>query len=172
LNSLYSSPDNGEGAEFDLAVSIEEAVMTIPENLMGLSFSDPMGIEIGDLTDIAMVAEDQEVDTSIFGNLKSNFVTGHAAFSYLIFILLYTPCVAAMGAYMKEFGRKYAAFIASWTMLLAYTGAALYYNVMHFSAQPVTSASWIVGVLVVWIGTYFLLKKEGQKQMTLTEAMA
>ncbi len=172
LNSLYSSPDNGEGAEFDLAASIEEAVMTIPENLMGLSFSDPMGIEVGDLTDIAMVAEEQEVDTSIFGNLKSNFVTGHAAFSYLIFILLYTPCVAAMGAYMKEFGRKYAAFIASWTMLLAYTGAALYYNVMHFNAQPVTSASWIVGVLVVWIGTYFLLKKEGQKQMTLTEALA
>ncbi|MFC1234218.1 Fe(2+) transporter permease subunit FeoB [Vibrio sp. F74] len=172
LNSLYSSSNNDEGAEFDLAASIEDAVMTIPENLMGLSFSDPMGIEVGDLTDIATVAEEQEVDTSIFGNLKSNFVTGHAAFSYLIFILLYTPCVAAMGAYMKEFGRKYAAFIASWTMLLAYTGAALYYNVMHFSAQPVTSASWVVGVLVVWIGTYFLLKKEGQKQMTLTEAMA
>lgn len=146
--------------------------MTIPENLMGISFSDPMGIEVGDLSDSTAVAEEQDVDSSIFGNLKSNFVTGHAAFAYLIFILLYTPCVAAMGAYMKEFGRKYAVFIASWTMLLAYTGAALYHNVMLFNQQPTTSISWIVAVLFIWFATYFLLKKEGQKQMSLSEAIA
>ncbi len=71
--------------------------MSIPENLAGLSYSDPLGIEVGDLTDSNAVAEEQEVDESIFGNIKSQFVSGHAAFAYLIFILLYTPCVAAMG---------------------------------------------------------------------------
>ncbi|MDB1123442.1 Fe(2+) transporter permease subunit FeoB [Vibrio algarum] len=173
LNSLYSSSSSDEdGADYNLAASIEEAVMTIPENLMGISFSDPMGIEVGDLSDSTAVAEEQDVDSSIFGNLKSNFVTGHAAFAYLIFILLYTPCVAAMGAYMKEFGRKYAVFIASWTMLLAYTGAALYHNVMLFNQQPTTSISWIVAVFFIWFATYFLLKKEGQKQMSLSEAIA
>ena len=32
--------------------------------------------------------------------------------AYLIFILLYTPCAAAMGAYVREFGQKYSVFIA------------------------------------------------------------
>ncbi len=84
--------------------------MSIPENLAGLSYSDPLGIEVGDLTDSNAVAEEQEVDASIFGNIKSQFASGNAAFAYLIFILLYTPCVAAMGAYVREFGHKFARF--------------------------------------------------------------
>jgi ferrous iron transport protein B len=166
LNSLYSSPASEEEGEFDLAASLEEAVMSIPDNLMGLSYSDPLGIEVGDLADIDAVAEEQAVDTSIFGNLKAQFVSGHAAFAYLIFILLYTPCVAAMGAYVKEFGRKYALFIASWTMLLAYTGAALYHNVMHIHVHPSTSIFWIVTVFMIWLATYFLLKREGKRLAT------
>ncbi len=171
LNNLYANPE-AEEAEFDLAASLEEAVMSIPDNLLGLSYSDPLGIEVGDLTDTEAVAEEQAVDTSIFGNLKANFASGHAAFAYLIFILLYTPCVAAMGAYVKEFGRKYAAFIAAWTMVLAYTSAALYHNVMLLSSNPVTSIAWIVAVVVIWIATYFLLKREGQKEAQLEVALA
>ncbi|WP_245869136.1 Fe(2+) transporter permease subunit FeoB, partial [Vibrio fujianensis] len=105
LNNLYSSVDE-EDAEFDLLASLQEAVMSIPENLMGLNFADPLGIEVGDLTDNDAIAEEQEVDASIFGNLQNYFVSSYAAFSYLIFILLYTPCVAAMGAYVREFGAK------------------------------------------------------------------
>lgn len=96
LNNLYTSAQ-GDDAKYDLMGSLKDAVMSIPENLMGLNFSDPLGIEVGDLSDSASVAQDQEVDASIFGNLNNHFVTGYAAFSYLIFILLYTPCVAAMG---------------------------------------------------------------------------
>lgn len=163
LNSLYSSQSADEAAEYDLFTSLEEAVMTVPENLMGLSFSDPLGISVGDLTDSEAVAEEQAVDRSIFGNLKDNFVTGSAAFAYLIFILLYTPCVAAMGAYVKEFGQKYAAFIASWTMLLAYTCAAFYHNLTQLAVQPVESGSWLFFVVAIWVATYVLLKRQGQK---------
>ncbi|HAS61557.1 MAG TPA: ferrous iron transporter B, partial [Vibrio sp.] len=109
LNSLYA-PTDSEDAEYDLMASLEEAVLSIPDNLAGLNYSDPLGVEVGDLTDSSAVAEEQEVDTSIFGNLKGYFVSGNAAFAYLIFILLYTPCVAAMGAYVREFGQKYARF--------------------------------------------------------------
>ncbi|PJC87630.1 ferrous iron transporter B [Vibrio sp. HA2012] len=165
LNSLYSSASAGDDAGYDLFASLEEAVMTIPENLLGLSFSDPLGIEVGDLSDESTVAEEQGVDISIFGNLKAHFVSAHAAFAYLIFILLYTPCVAAMGAYVKDFGDKFAAFIAGYTMLLAYTGAAFYHNLMHFSIHPVTSAVWMVVVLGIWSGTYLYLKKQGQKKL-------
>ncbi|MCG9748971.1 Fe(2+) transporter permease subunit FeoB [Vibrio brasiliensis] len=163
LNSLYA-PSDEESAEYDLMASLEEAVMSIPDNLSGLSYSDPLGIEVGDLTDSGAVAEEQEVDASIFGNLKGHFVSGNAAFAYLIFILLYTPCVAAMGAYVREFGAKYARFIAVWTMGLAYGGATLYYQATHFADHPATSAAWISAIVLVSFITYRGLKAVGHKQ--------
>ncbi|ELH4234729.1 Fe(2+) transporter permease subunit FeoB [Vibrio fluvialis] len=171
LNNLYTSAQ-GDDAEYDLIGSLKDAVMSIPENLMGLNFSDPLGIEVGDLSDSASVAQDQEVDASIFGNLNNHFVTGYAAFSYLIFILLYTPCVAAMGAYVREFGTRYARFIAVWTMGLAYASAALFNQAAHFSESPVSSASWIGGILLVCALVYSLLKRAGRKQQRLEVQMA
>ncbi|ELE5024851.1 Fe(2+) transporter permease subunit FeoB [Vibrio fluvialis] len=171
LNNLYTSAQ-GDDAEYDLMGSLKDAVMSIPENLMGLNFSDPLGIEVGDLSDSASVAQDQEVDASIFGNLNNHFVTGYAAFSYLIFILLYTPCVAAMGAYVREFGTRYARFIAVWTMGLAYASAALFNQAAHFSESPVSSASWIGGILLVCALVYSLLKRAGRKHQRLEVQMA
>ncbi|NOH23373.1 Fe(2+) transporter permease subunit FeoB [Vibrio europaeus] len=168
LNSLYA-PSEEEGGEYDLMASLEEAVMSIPDNLAGLSYSDPLGIEVGDLTDSQAVAEEQEVDASIFGNLKGYFASSNAAFAYLIFILLYTPCVAAMGAYVREFGQKYARFIAVWTMGLAYGSAALYYQVTHFADHPATSSAWIAGILLVSFATYRILKSVGCKQSQALE---
>ncbi|MGR5293711.1 Fe(2+) transporter permease subunit FeoB [Vibrio mediterranei] len=166
LNSLYTSGE-GEESEYDLMGSLQEAVESIPANLAGLSYSDPLGVDVGDLTDSSAVAEEQAVDTSIFGNLKGYFVTGNAAFAYLIFILLYTPCVAAMGAYVKEFGQKYARFIAVWTMGLAYGSATLYYQITHFTANPMTSAAWIAAILLVCVLVFKLLQSEGRKQSAL-----
>lgn len=168
LNSLYA-PSDEEAGEYDLMASLEEAVMSIPENLAGLSFSDPLGIEVGDLSDSNAVAEEQEVDASIFGNLKGHFVSGNAAFAYLIFILLYTPCVAAMGAYVREFGVKYARFIAVWTMGLAYGSAALYYQATHFGDHPVMSAAWISAIILAGFVTYRALKVVGKKQVQQLE---
>ncbi|MGF1910314.1 Fe(2+) transporter permease subunit FeoB [Vibrio kasasachensis] len=171
LNSLYA-PAEDEEAEFDLMASLEEAVMSIPANLAGLNYSDPLGVEVGDLTDSSAVAEDQEVDASIFGNLKGYFASGHAAFAYLIFILLYTPCVAAMGAYVREFGQKYACFIAVWTMGLAYGSAALYYQTAHFSDHPVSSSVWISIILLGSFIVYQRMKAVGKRQQTLEVQIA
>ncbi|MGR5286959.1 Fe(2+) transporter permease subunit FeoB [Vibrio maritimus] len=166
LNSLYTSSEGEEG-EYDLFASLQEAVESIPANLADLSYSDPLGVDVGDLSDSSAVAEDQEVDSSIFGNLKGYFITSNAAFAYLIFILLYTPCVAAMGAYVKEFGQKYARFIAVWTMGLAYGGATLYYQVTHFALHPMTSAAWIVAILAICAIVWKLLKSQSKKQTEL-----
>ncbi|SEF77820.1 Fe(2+) transporter permease subunit FeoB [Vibrio hangzhouensis] len=164
LNSLYTS-EEGEETEYDLIGSLQEAVASIPANLAALSYSDPLGVDVGDLSDSNAVAEEQEVDSSIFGNLKGYFVSGNAAFAYLIFILLYTPCVAAMGAYVKEFGQKYARFIALWTMGLAYGGATLYYQITHFAAHPASSALWIAVILGAGILMFKLLQRQGRKQI-------
>lgn len=172
LNNLYTTAGDEEGAEFDLMASLEEAVMSVPENLMGLSFSDPLGIEVGDLSDNEAVAQEQEVDSSIFGNLNSHFESGSAAFAYLIMILLYTPCVAAMGAYVREFGKKYSYFIAAWTMGLAYGCAAIFYQAANLASHPLSSISWIVAVVAVYYTVFQMLKRAGRKQQVLEVQVA
>lgn len=172
LNNLYTTAGDEEGAEFDLMASLEEAVMSVPENLMGLSFSDPLGIEVGDLSDNEAVAQEQEVDSSIFGNLNSHFESGSAAFAYLIMILLYTPCVAAMGAYVREFGKKYSYFIAAWTMGLAYGCAAIFYQAVNLASHPLSSISWIVAIVAVYYTVFQMLKRAGRKQQVLEVQVA
>ncbi|PSW18844.1 Fe(2+) transporter permease subunit FeoB [Photobacterium sanctipauli] len=164
LNNLYAPAGEEEGAEFDLMASLQEAVESIPANLAGLSYSDPLGIDVGELSDSAAVAEDQEVDASIFGNIQAHFVSSAAAMAYLIFILLYTPCAAAMGAYVREFGQKFSLFIAGWTMLLAYTGATYYYQIAHFADHPASSMMWIALFTAINAGLFIVFKRQGQKQ--------
>ncbi|OEF24041.1 Fe(2+) transporter permease subunit FeoB [Vibrio rumoiensis] len=166
LNNLYSDPAD-DAAEFNLTSSLKEALQSIPDNLAALSFSDPLGIEVGNLADSNAAAAEQGVSSGIFGNLQAYFVTGGAAFAYLVFILLYTPCVAAMGAYAREFGAKFARFIGVWTMFLAYASATIYYQASSFSAHPVTSSAWIIGMVVIMLAVYVRLKQIGLKEQKL-----
>ncbi len=170
LNNLYAPDDAADDGEFDLAASLSEAVMSIPDNLVALSFSDPLGIEVGDLSNTDSVAEDQQVNASIFGNLQHYFSGGHAAFSYLVFILLYTPCVAAMGAYVREFGAKFARFIAVWTMGLAYAGATLYHQLSQLTTHPLSSGLWVIGIVAASGAIFWWMKRQGLRAAQHFEA--
>ncbi|MDV5170621.1 Fe(2+) transporter permease subunit FeoB [Photobacterium rosenbergii] len=163
LNNLYAPAAGEEEAEYDLMGSLQEAVGSIGANLADLSYSDPLGITVGELEDKAAAAEEQEVDASIFGNIQAHFVSSAAAMAYLIFILLYTPCAAAMGAYVREFGQKYSVFIAGYTMLLAYTFATYYYQIAHFADHPATSMLWIGVFTAINAGLFITFKRKGQQ---------
>lgn len=171
LNSLYSDAQEEEET-FDLLARFQEAFVSIADNLMELKFTDPLGIDAGDLTDISAIAEDQSVDTSIFGNLNHYFATGSAAFSYLIFILLYTPCVAAMGAYVREFGARYARFIAVWTMGLAYLSSLVFYQISIFAQQPMQSTLWLIAAVVLIGLVFWALKRAGRKSVNFQVKLA
>ncbi|HIF9421279.1 TPA: Fe(2+) transporter permease subunit FeoB [Photobacterium damselae] len=164
LNSLYSPEQAGDDTEYDLLGSLKEAVESIPANLEGINFSDPLGLSVGDLDNQSAAAEEQGVDQSVFGNIQAHFVSSAAAMAYLIFILLYTPCAAAMGAYAREFGQKFAWFIAGWTMLLAYTCATLFYQIAHFMDHPASSMLWIGLFVAINVGLILIFKHQGKKQ--------
>ncbi|WP_318522029.1 Fe(2+) transporter permease subunit FeoB [Photobacterium leiognathi] len=167
LNSLYAPATDDSNEEYNLVASLKEAVESVGDNLAALSFSDPLGIEVGDLENKQAVAEEQGVNESVYGNIQAHFVSGAAAMAYLIFILLYTPCAAAMGAYVREFGQKFALFIAGWTMLMAYSFATWFYQIAHFVDHPATSAFWICFFVLINGGIFLLLKREGKKQTNL-----
>ncbi|MBT1443211.1 Fe(2+) transporter permease subunit FeoB [Shewanella sp. JM162201] len=163
LNSLYSTPGGEEEGLTPLAESFSEALATIPANLLGIAPEDPMSMSVGDVSSVETAAEEQGVDRSTFSALQSGFSGQLAAFSYLVFILLYTPCVAAMGALVNEFGKGWAAFAGTWTFGLAYGAATLVYQWGNVSANPLQTMVWtaiIVGALVAF---YFYLKQKGKK---------
>ena len=50
-----------------------------------------------------------------------------AAFGYLVFVLLYTPCVATLAAIRQEFGSRWAAISVAYQLTVAYLVALLAY---------------------------------------------
>ncbi|MCL1077973.1 Fe(2+) transporter permease subunit FeoB [Parashewanella spongiae] len=162
LNNLYSTADNNE-EEVSFVESFNEALATIPENLFGIKIEDPLSLSVGEIKDLNAAAEEQGVDESTFSALQKGFVTQSAAFSYLLFVLLYTPCVAAMGALVNEFGAKWARFAALWTFGLAYGSGTVVYQALTFNSHPVQSLCWISGFLITLFVFYRWLKKKGKQ---------
>ncbi|MBR9729288.1 Fe(2+) transporter permease subunit FeoB [Shewanella intestini] len=162
LNSLYSSSEADDELA-SISESFSEALATIPENLFGISVTDPLAISVDGMDTIDEAANELDVDKSTFSALQAGFPTQIAVFSYLIFILLYTPCVAAVGALVGEFGMKWARFAALWTFGLAYGSATVVYQVGTFSEHPLLSSAWIAGFVIALFLFYTWLKKKGLK---------
>ncbi|MCL1113517.1 Fe(2+) transporter permease subunit FeoB [Shewanella basaltis] len=163
LNSLYSTSNGDEEEMLSIWDSVKVGLATIPTNLLGIEPDDPLSIAIASITDLDEAAAELSVDTSTFSALQSGFKTQLAAFSYLLFILLYTPCVAAMGALVNEFGAKWARFAAIWTFSLAYGSATVIYQGATFSKHPVQSACWIGFFVIALVVFYMWLSKKGRQ---------
>ncbi len=156
LDTLYSKIDEEEGLidineeELSIIAKIAAASDTIPENLglLGDLLTDPLAMDIGDIADTAAFAEKQEVDTRTFGAMITRFDGQAGAFAYLLFILLYFPCVATVAAIKRETGTAWAVFVSLWTTGIAYAVASGYYQIATWSQHPIYSASWVIGLLV------------------------
>ncbi|WP_119165312.1 Fe(2+) transporter permease subunit FeoB [Algihabitans albus] len=158
LDSLYgalAASDAGatqdeEAVTFSLLDGLAEAATTVPENLGGVAAAllDPLGIAIGEVSELDVAAEVQEVSTGTFGAMVERFDGQIGAFAYLLFVLLYFPCFAAMGAIYRELGFGWTAFAGVWTTGLAYGVATSFYQAARWPQDPFAAASWIAGVLI------------------------
>jgi ferrous iron transport protein B len=66
------------------------------------------------------------------GNLDAAIAAGFttaSALGFMVFVLLYTSCVTALGTMKKEFGGKMTAFSASYQFVLAWLGAFIVFTV-------------------------------------------
>ncbi|HAT06513.1 MAG TPA: ferrous iron transport protein B, partial [Aeromonas salmonicida] len=155
LNSLYAgSAGDDEESEYSLVASFHEAIAAVAANLAEINPSDPMGISVGELDDRQAAAEAQEVDVSTYGNMQTHFDGAAGAFAYLLFVLLYMPCAAAMGALVRETGRQWALLTAAWCNYTAFLCATVFYQAATFAAHPEQSLFWIgsygLSLLLLW----------------------
>jgi len=155
LDTLYSQlaiEDSGSQAEeptFNFWQAIRDAAATVPENLAAAkdAATDPLGLDIGDTTDLSAAAEEQEVTTGVFGAMANRFDGQAGAFAYLLFVLLYFPCVATIGAIKREAGGAWATFVALWTTGIAYITASVYYQTATYAVHPGSSLTIISAML-------------------------
>ena len=142
-----------DAAPYSVQAGLREAVATIPANLIDAlgTWSDPLGINVGDLSDSKAVAEEQAVTTATFGAMAARFDGAAGAFAYLLFILLYSPCVAAIGAIQRETTAGWAVFATLWTTGLGYVTATIFYQSAIFARDPASSSAWIGGMLTLLI---------------------
>lgn len=167
FNSLYSPKNADDNEEPSIVTSWYEATASIKENLLGIKPDDPLGIDVGDLSNLEAVAVEQKVELSTYQIMQAAFAGQLGAFSYLLFILLYTPCVAAMGAIKNEVGSRWAGFAAIWSFLLAYLMATLCFQVGNFFVAPLMASISIAAVFLCFAGIYFWLKHQGRKVLTI-----
>jgi ferrous iron transport protein B len=166
LDATYSalaaaeSDELEEEAPFSLLGGIGAALATVPTNLQDAlgAWSDPLGLDIGDLTDQAAAAEAQEVQTGTYSAMAARFDGAAGAFAYLLFILLYFPCVAAVAAVYRETNAGWALFTVAWTTGLAYLVATVFYQAAILPRQPMVSAAWIGGLALLFALTVLILR--------------
>ena len=172
LDTMYSAlaasetPPAGE-EPFDLMAGLSEAVDSISANLRGLGdfMTDPLGLQVGDLSNLDAVAQEQEVTVSTFAVMARLFPSEAAVIAYLLMVLLYTPCVAALGAIYRETSLSWTLFIAGWTFFLGYAVASVYYQVSLVVVQPGGALLWIVAVGLVMSVLVSLMKRAGAAEL-------
>jgi len=171
IDALYLSQEGITPKQevFVLKDRIVDALQTIPDNLALVltALTDPLGLEI-DIADKAGIAESQNVSRTIFARVKHSFDGQLGAFSYLLFILLYSPCVSALGATFKETGRQWTLFSVAWTSFLAYSLSTIVYQIGQISEAPVAAISWIVFFLLLHLANILFLNYWAKKNSDKT----
>jgi len=165
LDAIYTQISEQELAagsvqSFNLVESLSSAVATIPQNLSGLSefILDPLGLDVGDIEDVGSAAAELEVGRGIFGVMASRFDGQAGAFAYLLFILLYFPCAATIGAIAREAGTPWAGFVAFWTTSVAYVTATLFYQLARIGENPLQAGVTIGLVSLYAVALLFGLR--------------
>ncbi|MRS17131.1 Fe(2+) transporter permease subunit FeoB [Enterobacteriaceae bacterium RIT691] len=102
---------------------------------------------------------DGEMATGAMGVMSSKFGSAAAAYSYLIFVLLYIPCISVMGAISRESSRGWMGFSILWGLNIAYSLATVFYQVASFQQHPRYSLICIVAVVLFNVLVMTLLRR-------------
>ncbi len=179
LDALYSKIDKPANDQvepeeaFSLSARLKDAVLTIPANLGDAlsKLADPLGLSsVEDVENEQAAAEANGVDISTFGAMHKRFDGKIGAFAYLLFILLYFPCVAATSAMLRETGAKWTMLGVFWSTGLAYASAVIFYQMATVAQHPLQSALWVLGLLAILITTIYIFKQVGNRSPVLSSS--
>ncbi|WP_163439045.1 Fe(2+) transporter permease subunit FeoB [Fibrobacter succinogenes] len=167
LNSLYAIEGTGDAAEnsaavgeadaapeetaadegFSLKSTVKEALVSVPANLVEVftSIANPLGVK--DAIDESESAGNE----GAYKTMQAHFNLGRfQVLAYLLFILLYVPCLAAMGTAFRELGRFYGTLMMVFQTIIGWSLSVLFFQVTcgHSTAWIFTSVALLADVVV------------------------
>ncbi len=153
LNTLYTQFGHfaaAGGADFHFWSGLQQAFQSIPDNFaqLGHAFSNP----------VLAKAPIDTLDKNVYGLMYQKFDGQAGAFAYLVFVLLYFPCISTMAAILRELHRGWGVFSACWMTGVAYGTAVLFYQAATFMRHPFSSTCWIVGIVAVFTATIIVIR--------------
>lgn len=146
LNTLYTA-EQIHNEPFDpndfhlldeLAGAIDETWEGLRHSINSNVLSNPIKASQGD----------GEMTQGSMGVMSQKFGSDIAAYSYLIFVLLYVPCASVMGAIARETHRGWMIFSILWGLNLAWSFSTLFYQIATFSQDPKRSTLTITALFV------------------------
>ena len=152
-----------EDESYSLIGGLKEAFASIPDNLSGVlgGFIDPLGLGS---TEEELQGDGKAENDAAIDSLRRHFPKGvHQMFSFLLFVLLYVPCLAATGIVFREIGKFYGVVFVGYLTLLGWSVATIYHAVMVSH-----SGLWFcigAGVLASMFGGFWLYGKKHRVDM-------
>lgn len=140
LNTLYQSSLPVESLHFWHQLYL--AVLSVPEHLSAL---------VSSLTNPLLArAPLHTLNQQVYGTMAAQFDGKIGAVSYLLFVLLYFPCVSTLAAMWRELNKAWTLFSIAWMTAVAYGTSVLFYQSLTLSLHPLSSSLWIAGVAFVF----------------------
>lgn len=155
INALYMQMDGAsqkvEREEFSFWGGIASAFKAIPDGFK--AFFVP--VEDGP------VKEDDSSESA----LRKHFPNQVAAIAYLLFVLIYAPCIAVIAAIYRETNLKWTIFAVSYLTCLAWLIATMFYQATRLTTTPQTALPWLALCLAIIATFIFTLKKVGNRML-------
>lgn len=179
ISSLYSqmgaaeaaAADTGEelpAERFRLGAGLMDALASIPAGLAGIfgALGDPLGAGvIGE--DESVIAEEVGARAGTFSALRRYFDNdGARAYAYLLFVLIYFPCVAALGAILREIGPRFGWMAIAYLTILAWSVATLFFQIAR--GGSVLWSVVAVGLVAGFIPLLNLVTRRGRIEVLET----
>ena len=157
LNTLYTA-ENIQEEEFnpadfhlgdELLGAVDETWQSLKDTFSLSVLANPIEASKGD----------GEMATGAMGVMGEKFGSAAAAYSYLIFVLLYVPCISVMGAIARESSRGWMSFSILWGLNIAYSLSTLFYQTVSYKEHPTYSLVCILAVILFNIVLLGLLRR-------------
>ena len=95
---------------------------------------------------------------TIYGVMFQKFDGKIGAYAYLLFILLYVPCVSTMAAIRQETSRKWMWFSIGWSFVVAYATAVSFYQIATIEVHPQQTIAWLTSLTACIVCTLIAIK--------------
>jgi ferrous iron transport protein B len=168
LNGLYGqiaagennvAGDGGEEEAFSLGAGIKDSFVALKDGVLGISggIGSIVGADVISGGDEEAVAEAAEVDISIFSLMRRGF-TPVSGYAYLLFVLIYFPCLAAFGAIVKEMGIGLGILEAIYLTVSAWAVAVFYYQIAEGG-----NFLWMIVSAAIMVAQFFVFRAIGNR---------